>query len=1214
MSYALIKIMAFSGVILTTGVAGAADALVDRIVKVENTWGRLGVNSAVVPAHGSPMPLQIKGQKYAKGLGHQANGEIVLDLAGEVEAFEAEIGVQWQGGQTIASVVFQVFVDNEERFRSEVMTDESDPERIRIPLQGAKQLRLVVSDAGDGILYDSGNWAHAKLIFAGDAENRGERQIRLESRIDMAQFAKVVAWDQERLSGTAAQRFELPSADDLYPYQELQANDSGVIETPVSENGVSCIGLRWDTLQFISAVTMQFKEDVDVPPLSNVHLQVWQGESPWQGKWEDISQPIVCSGNRLKCHLGPTAIQNGTEKIRWIITDVEESLLVESISAFNQQEFQTVSLRVESLSSDIRTPCSVEIINGLIVHDKGCELRELTWDTSEPLVLSLRYNLPTPHKGDRTVLVFDVPEGSFGVAIEDVLTEQAVYVPHAGMFVTLAKSSITYNQYKEAKIDARTVLERVRERPDQTFQQAMEQVHLPAQDMGPMLVSLANDNRKFIAHQNGMISFQLGKQPDDANYRIPSTFQVGQHDPAALDCVQLQPVFANGEAGEWRRRLAKSWLPAPKVSFKSGGVQYRQTTFVVPLDESSPSNSPHWQRLRATCLNEFEMENTSSATADVSLALRLMENAKNDVKAEWQPVETGAIVSLNGRLVAFLEVYQSGSLELEFMDGEAVLRGRLRPGEIVACKVHLPAWELSPEEYRTLSGSQNWFAMFEGYWKEVMAGSMQIELPSELLTDVIKASRVHIMLAARNEKAGSLVAAWAASDRYGEIDSESHAVLRGMDMMGHHDFARRGLDHISNLFKPTGELTKGYTLVGTGEHLSTVAEYFQRTGDRDYVEKHLGEIVNACHWIIENRKTTKRYDQEGEKLPEYGLMPPGVSADWTRFAYRFYNDANYCAGLREAGKLLTHFEHPEAKTILEDAEEYSRDIVRAYRWAQSRSPVVSLDNGDWVPHYPSMLHTFGRVKEFFPGEDGNRSFCYDIELGAHHLAANHILPAEGRDAAWIMNHMEDVQFLYSGFGAYPEEENRENWFHLGGFGKLQPFYTRAEDIYAIHDDVKPFIRAYFNSLSSLLNTENLSLWEHFNHVAAWNKTHETGWLLAQTRTMLVLERGEDLWLAPFVTDQWTQDGMKIDVRNAPTRFGPVDFEIISHVADGSIEATIIPPTRRAPKQIVLRIRHPDGQRMRSVLVDGLPHEDFDASLDTVALRPTRRAISVRVEY
>ena len=99
------------------------------------------------------------------------------------------------------------------------------------------------------------------------------------------------------------------------------------------------------------------------------------------------------------------------------------------------------------------------------------------------------------------------------------------------------------------------------------------------------------------------------------------------------------------------------------------------------------------------------------------------------------------------------------------------------------------------------------------------------------------------------------------------------------------------------------------------------------------------------------------------------------------------------------------------------------------------------------------------------------------------------------------------------------------------------------EVYALRDEVKPFVRSYFGARRALVSRENLSLWEHFHNQGGWNKTHETGWFLCQTRLMLVQERGPDLWLAPMVTDRWLKGGDVVSVRNAPTRFGTVGYTI-----------------------------------------------------------------------
>ena len=214
----------------------------------------------------------------------------------------------------------------------------------------------------------------------------------------------------------------------------------------------------------------------------------------------------------------------------------------------------------------------------------------------------------------------------------------------------------------------------------------------------------------------------------------------------------------------------------------------------------------------------------------------------------------------------------------------------------------------------------------------------------------------------------------------------------------------------------------------------------------------------------------------------------------------------------------------------------------------------------------------------------------------------------------MVNDLEDTQFLRSGWGDYPAEKNRADAFDFGGFSKLQPYYTRIAEVHALRDDVKPFIRSYFNAIPSLVSRETLSFWEHFHNMGGWNKTHETGWFLCQTRTMFVTERGDELWLAPFVPSHWLQDGMRVAVRNAPTRFGPVSYSVHSAISRGHIDAVIQLSPATTAHRIVLRLRHAEGKPIRAVTVQGQPHPGFDPQRETITFEVTAPTIAVRAEF
>jgi hypothetical protein len=110
-------------------------------------------------------PLQIGDHRFSEGLGTHANSELVSELEEPWERFEAWVGVDAAMRQyKEASVVFKVLGDGRELFQSGVMRAETSAARVSVPLAGVRQLKLVVTDAGDGRNCDHADWAEAVLL------------------------------------------------------------------------------------------------------------------------------------------------------------------------------------------------------------------------------------------------------------------------------------------------------------------------------------------------------------------------------------------------------------------------------------------------------------------------------------------------------------------------------------------------------------------------------------------------------------------------------------------------------------------------------------------------------------------------------------------------------------------------------------------------------------------------------------------------------------------------------------------------------------------------------------------------------------------------------------------------------------------------------------------------------------------------------------------
>ena len=89
-----------------------------------------------------------------------------------------------------------------------------------------------------------------------------------------------------------------------------------------------------------------------------------------------------------------------------------------------------------------------------------------------------------------------------------------------------------------------------------------------------------------------------------------------------------------------------------------------------------------------------------------------------------------------------------------------------------------------------------------------------------------------------------------------------------------------------------------------------------------------------------------------------------------------------------------------------------------------------------------------------------------------------------------------------------------------------------------------------------------------------DKIFEEAAFLERFRNLLVMEQGDSLWLARATPRAWLEQGKKISVKNAPTHFGVLAYEIVSDVDHGKINATVEMPSRNPPKNVLLRFRHP----------------------------------------
>jgi hypothetical protein len=200
------------------------------------------------------------------------------------------------------------------------------------------------------------------------------------------------------------------------------------------------------------------------------------------------------------------------------------------------------------------------------------------------------------------------------------------------------------------------------------------------------------------------------------------------------------------------------------------------------------------------------------------------------------------------------------------------------------------------------------------------------------------------------------------------------------------------------------------------------------------------------------------------------------------------------------------------------------------------------------------------------------------------------------------------------------------WTGFAGLVK----YMCVDKIHLRRDDVPCFLRLWMNNYAAWVTVEGGfpepdSLRRYTGNPAGrpGSDLGSTGWFVESFRNLLVMEEycGEQgqieqgrLWLARATPRAWLEQGKKISVKNAPTYFGTVAYEIVSDVDNGKINATVEMPSRKAPKEVVLRFRHPKTAPIKGVTVNGEPWTSYGKDKETITLKGLTGTVAVTAQY
>jgi hypothetical protein len=84
---------------------------------------------------------------------------------------------------------------------------------------------------------------------------------------------------------------------------------------------------------------------------------------------------------------------------------------------------------------------------------------------------------------------------------------------------------------------------------------------------------------------------------------------------------------------------------------------------------------------------------------------------------------------------------------------------------------------------------------------------------------------------------------------------------------------------------------------------------------------------------------------------------------------------------------------------------------------------------------------------------------------------------------------------------------------------------------------------------------------------------------------------------------WLEHGKQVEVRHAPSYFGPLDLDFTSRSDEQTLTARIELSGDRRPAVLLVRLRHPSGCRIQAVVVNGRPWTEYDPGQEWVRIAP-----------
>lgn len=483
----------------------------------------------------------------------------------------------------------------------------------------------------------------------------------------------------------------------------------------------------------------------------------------------------------------------------------------------------------------------------------------------------------------------------------------------------------------------------------------------------------------------------------------------------------------------------------------------------------------------------------------------------------------------------------------------------LKPGqtESVVFKVPFsPVEKTRTEKVKDVTAADydDYLAKTIHFWNQTLAQATQFSVPEAKVVNMQKASLMYDLVA-RNIDADQKSFVQTVNDvHYNNFFSRDAAfIIHTYDLLGLPEIAEQCIEYV--LLKDKDGKLDGFRLThpdAWGQAIWTIAAHYRMTGDKKFIER-IYPIIPAH---IEKLKA------ETAKDP-LGLWPVAGPYDNEMITGHYTGHSLWVLlGLEDAVQLA------KALGKMDDAAKYQALHDEYLAKFNKQLAVITQSTGGYIP--PGLDHPL----------DGN-----DWENATGGVYPFRVLSPTNPLVAGTVNTVRN--YLYQeGITTYGKNAlslktlmatNGANWskprasliHHYEVFNVLQTELALGMDRQAIAD----FYSFLVHSGSTQTGFEyDLWAWrDRFPH----SNYPPHGWCAARynecLRNMLLREDTEKpvLHLASALAPLWLEAGKEISVKNAPTDFGPLSYQIHSR-ANGA-EVTIQSNWRQSPDEIIFHV-------------------------------------------